>query len=66
MNAKFEIIASGSHDDAIKAGQKFAKQFAKGASNISIQATRIKKANHWKVILKYQRNDHQHKEQTHD
>lgn len=56
MDAKVEIIAAGTYEDALKAGQDAADKFAKGAKNIKIKATRIKKTLKWKVTLTYQRD----------
>lgn len=57
MQAKFEIIASGSYEDAMKEGKKWADRFASEASDVSIKATRIKNTDHWKVVLKYTREE---------
>lgn len=56
MDAKIEIIAKGSYEDALNEGQKAADKFAKGATNVTINARKIKKTGHWKVILKYKRD----------
>lgn len=56
MDAKVEIIAAGTYEDALKAGQDAAGKFAKGAKKIKIKATRIKKTLKWKVTLTYQRD----------
>lgn len=56
MDAKVEIIAAGTYEDALKAGQDAACKLAKGAKNTKIKATRIKKTLKWKVTLTYQRD----------
>ena len=56
MEAKFELIATGSYEEALREGQKIADEFAKGARDIRIKATKMKKPKHWKVILTYKRD----------
>lgn len=56
MDAKVEIIAAGTYEDALKAGQDAAGKLAKGAKDIKIKARRLKAAGQWKVILTYKRD----------
>ncbi len=56
MDAKIEIIAEGTHNDAIEAGRRAAGKLAKGAKNIKIKARRMKSGGQWKVILTYRRD----------
>lgn len=55
MQAKIELVATGSYADALKAGQAAMKKLANGAENITINARRLKKTGQWKVIIKYKR-----------
>ncbi|ERL56170.1 hypothetical protein [Psychrobacter aquaticus] len=55
MDANIEIIAKGSYEDALNEGQKAADKLAKGATDITISARKLKKTGYWKVILKYKR-----------
>lgn len=55
MDVKIELVAAGSYEDALKAGQAAASKLAKGVDNVTITARKIKSRGHWKVIVTYKR-----------